>query len=87
MNAEEFKNYVESIAATVTLDKPYMPDVSYSHAGRCLYVYLTRDPYYGEYINPNLTLFRSQETKEIVGMEIGGIAKLMKEAEEKEAAR
>ena len=44
-----------------------LPSVKYNPDGDCIEVILKPDHFYGEWVNHNLTIFRSHETDEIVG--------------------
>ena len=48
----------------------FEPFAFYSSAGDLVECFFTSEPYYGEWINPHLTIYRSDETDEIIGFVI-----------------
>lgn len=56
------------------------PGAWYSEAGDCIFVHWEDVPYYAEWINHDLTLYRTMDDKRIVGCAITGIVGLMKKS-------
>ena len=53
------------------------PTIEYDPDGDQIEAHLSRESYYGERINDDLTLYRSQATKEIVGFCVSGVRRLV----------
>jgi hypothetical protein len=59
----------------------FKPQVYYNKAGDMIEVMWESADYYGEYINPGLTLYKAQDDNRVVGCEINWISDLMKKSE------
>lgn len=53
--------------------RPFKPCWLFNEAGQQIEVYWSNVPFYGEQLNESMSLYRSQETKEIVGVVIYGV--------------
>jgi hypothetical protein len=62
---------------------PFAPFAEYDADGDCIEFFAKPDPYFAERIDPLLTVYRSQETKEIVGSLIKGVSHVCREILEK----
>ena len=69
MSNEEYDQRVFEIFGEVSL-KEFAPFVWYSTAGDLIEVFFKNHKYYGKYINPNLTVYISDETGEMIGCSI-----------------
>ena len=58
---------------------PSKPGAWYSDDADAIFAFLKDEDYYVEHINKNLIVYRSEETKEIIGMGVFNIADLMDE--------
>ena len=61
--------------------EPYVV-VEYDPDGDIIEVILKVASYYGDYVHRNLTLYRDRDTHEVVGLEIGGVSKLIQKAKQ-----
>jgi hypothetical protein len=52
---------------------------TYSDRGDCLFCYICDDCAYAERINPDLTVFRAFETREVTGFKIKNVRRILKE--------
>ena len=75
MDDKEFEQTVFEIAAEAGQEE-FRPFVFYNDGGE-IEVFGKQDSYYGEWINPHLTLYRSEVTNEIIGCCIHDAAWLM----------
>lgn len=57
---------------------PFEPYVVYNQDGDQIEVFLKNDAYYGQWINENLVILCSQDTDEVIGVEVAGVTKLTK---------
>jgi hypothetical protein len=64
---------------------PWHPNTHYDEDGDMVEVFLNNESYYAIWLNPQLTVFVSHETDEIVGMSIHGVKRMMQEARERAA--
>jgi len=55
------------------------PRVFYNAAGDQIELFLSAEPYYGARRSSSVTLYLSEKTSRIIGMEINGISKLIEE--------
>ena len=60
-------------------DKPFKPFAYYNGDGDEIEFFLTTDTYYGEWVNSHITIYRSEQTHEIIGGVISHIAYLKKQ--------
>lgn len=51
------------------------PTIFHNIDGNLLEVFLTDDPYYAQWINHDISIYRNQETDEITGIEISNLNK------------
>src|SRR5205823_2572162 len=75
MNNEEFAHHVLS---QVPVDQPFEPTTYYDPDGDCIEFIAAPDSYYAERIDTLLTVYRSQETHEIIGSLIKGVSKFLR---------
>jgi hypothetical protein len=80
MTVEEFADVVMGMCRVnfkPSLNYVFKPSIHYVHEGDCIELFVKPDPFYGEYVNSHLTVYKSQETNEIVGVLISDMHKLM----------
>ena len=75
MNNEEFAQHVLS---QIPADRPFAPTAYYDPDGDCIEFVAAPDSYYAERIDTLLTVYRSQETHEIIGSLIKGVSKFLR---------
>lgn len=63
---------------------PWKPNVFYNQDGNMIEVSLSKEPYYGVWLTPHITLLIGNDSKEIVGVEICGIKQLLQKTENEE---
>jgi hypothetical protein len=62
-----------------------MPEITYNRDGDLLECIWGSGSYYGEWLDPRITLYRSHETGEVVGVCIEGASRLCGRPEASEA--
>jgi hypothetical protein len=72
---EEF--YYLVIGMSSPQEGPF-PTVDYNPDGDCIEVLLSGEDFYADWVNPHLTLYRSEATNEIVGAEIDFVTQLIR---------
>ena len=60
-----FDEYIDGLLAQP--ERAFSPFADYDADGDCIEFFLKPDPHYGERVDGLLTVYRSQENKEIVG--------------------
>lgn len=60
-------------------NRTFSPFAEYDADGDCIEFFAKPDPYYAERIDGLLTVYKSQETDEVVGSHIKGVSHLCKE--------
>ena len=58
-------------------DPPSKPNAYYNDGGDILHITLSDDDYYGHWLCPSVTVLLSQETNEVVGVEIWGLQHIL----------
>lgn len=84
---EEFKKIqetatelVEFVGMTGKLPRPpHRPNAFYNKEGDMIQVCLSDEAGYGKWLCPQITVLLSQETDEIIGIEIQGIKRLLED--------
>ena len=61
---------------------PWKPNAFYNKHGKQIEIYLSDDSYYAKWINPQITLYLSFETNEIVGVCIEGADHLIEKGDD-----
>lgn len=79
LSKEEF---AKKILAMVKGVKSFKPHAFYNEPGNCIEVFLANGAFYGDWINHDLTVYRSMKDHKIIGMQINGIKKLIEAANE-----
>ncbi len=69
-NEDSFTAFVLS---RVEPGRPFVPQVHYDRDGDCIEFLTSDDPFYGERIDSLVTVYYSEETKQIVGSLIKGV--------------
>jgi len=66
------------------LDEPKFDSTvaTYSERGDCIFCYICDECGFAERINPDLTIFRSCDTKEVTGFKIKNVRRILKDEEE-----
>jgi hypothetical protein len=72
-----YEEYIDHLLAQP--GSTFSPFAEYDADGDCIEFFAKSDPHYAERIDALLTVYRSQETKEIVGSLIKGVSHLCKE--------
>jgi hypothetical protein len=80
MNNAQFGEHLLKLAQSAP---PFQPTTTYDADGDCIEFIVKPDPFYAERIDDLVTVYYSQETKEIIGSLIKGIAKLCRQLSEK----
>ena len=80
MNNSQFEEYVLKLAQSAPA---FQPTTTYDPDGDCIEFIVKPDPFYAERIDDLVTVYYSQETKEIVGSLIKGITGLCRRLSEK----
>jgi len=80
MNNQEFQEYVLKLAQSAP---PFQATTTYDPDGDCIEFLVKRDPFYAERIDDLVTVYYSQETREIIGSLIKGIGRLCRQLSEK----
>jgi len=76
MTNEEF---AQLVLGKVAPEQPFLPVADYDPDGDCIEFIAAPDSYYAERIDPLVTVYRSQESGEIVGSLIKGVRKFLGE--------
>jgi len=76
MSDDDFAEQIRSIFGGNT--EPFKPFAFYNEAGDEIEFFLSNDNYYGQWINHFMTVYRSEETNEIIGGCIHQLNHLMK---------
>ena len=58
---------------------PFSPKPHYSKAGDCLFLFFKDEEYYATGFTDSVDLFKSEETDEVIGVQIHGISKLLED--------
>lgn len=80
MTNEQFAQHVLSQVPT---DHRFKPSAFYDADGDCIEFVAAPDSYYAERIDTLVTVYRSQETKEIIGSLIKGVSKFLRNVVER----
>jgi hypothetical protein len=72
----DLQSYLEEFAKDPVERHDYAsgPASVYSKHGDCLFVHFADTPYYAEWVNHDLTLYREFNTKRVVGLQLSGHA-------------
>ena len=80
MNNAQFAEHMLKLAQSAPA---FQPSTTYDPDGDCLEFLVKADPFYAERIDDLVTVYYSQETKEITGSLIKGIGSLCRQLSEK----
>jgi hypothetical protein len=72
-----YDEYIDKLLAEP--QREFSPFAEYDPDGDCIEFFMKPDPYFAERTDGLLTIYRSQESKEIVGAQINRVAALCKE--------
>lgn len=76
MNNEQF---AEHVLSKVAADQPFEPTAYYDADGDCIEFIAAPDSYYAERVDTLVTVYRSQETDEIIGSLLKGVSRFLRE--------
>ena len=71
------EDFAQLVLSKVPTDHTFRPVASYDADGDCIEFIAAPDSYYAERIDPLVTVYRSQETDEVVGSLIKGVRKFL----------
>lgn len=74
----EPEDFTKLVYATAPAPEAFRPIAIYSHDGDCIKFFAKPDSYYRVRVDSFVTVYRAQETGEIVGCLIKGISSFMK---------
>lgn len=78
--SDDFHRMMKEIHAGIARAGKFEPGAWYSKEGDCIFVHWEGVPYYAEWINHDLTLYRAMDDKRIVGCAITWITSLMEKS-------
>lgn len=70
-----YDEYIDKLLAEP--ERPFSPFAEYDADGDCIEFFMTPDAYFAERVDGLLTVYRSQDNKEIVGAQIKGMKALL----------
>lgn len=83
MTAMDNSNFAEYVLKLAQSAPAFQPTTTYDPDGDCIEFIVKPDPFYAERIDDLLTVYYSQESNEIIGSLIKGIASLCRKLSEK----
>ena len=70
-------SFAEYVLGQVDSSQPFKPQVIYDKDGDCIEFLFSNEPFYGERIDSLVTVYYSEETREIVGSLIKGVKRFI----------
>lgn len=77
------KDYAKKVFEIVEKAEPFKPEAYYDPDGNCIEFIVKPDDFYAERVDDLLTVYYSEETKEIIGCLIKGVSAFCKRLVEK----
>ena len=82
MNALSKEEFAAEVMKMTNVPEAFEPQAAYDPDGDCVEFFVSPDDFYAERIDELVTVYYSQETKEIVGSMIKGISRVCQEISE-----